>query len=420
MMAAADRLASYLHQSLREFEATGPTPDIRSLVQGDVVLASVAAFTIAADPNPGTALLDMVAMITMGRLVYENYWQSRHGDAFKPMVQSFRKAEREIWELASKLINETEQATLRDLIDQWWTDNPENIQFAYLRFGYMASSGISSAEDQKKVGGLFKSIAKATQQVEETRLMAERTTYLATRIPLLLGGLGDYWMADLVKNEDIKTLLADVHRISMTIDQLPAAIAKERSAIIEHGMKEIGSWSSATIDRTMRSISSERKQTLKQFFRELTQERKKAVDDFLAMEQNFSRLLVEMRATLQEGNQLLASTNELAKLIQPTDPNQTEAPTALGIEDYQVILVNARETIAELNNLVVGLEKAANSPAFDNINQLILNSMDQAEKEGEELIDLTFQRALLLILFAAVILLISQAIFVYIKKRISI
>jgi len=147
---------------------------------------------------------------------------------------------------------------LRGLIDQWRADHPEHTGFAYLRFGYMASDGVTSRSAKQKAGGLFKSVKEATQQVEEARLLAERTTYLATRIPLLFGGLGDYWMGDLVKNKDIKTLLADIHRISMTVHRLPDKLSQERTEAINQGIQEISIWSRSAIDQTMRNISAER------------------------------------------------------------------------------------------------------------------------------------------------------------------
>ena len=319
-MAFADRLASYLHQALRDYEQSPGTDNQRPLVQGDVVLTSISAFTIAADPSPATALLDMVAMVSMGRLIYEEHWLPRQGDSFLPMVHAFRKAEREIWELSAKILDDGQQRTLRELINKWRADNPDQTGFAYLRFGYMASDPTASASDQKKAGGLFQSVRDATQQVEDTRLMAERTTYLATRIPLLAGGLGDYWMSDLVKNQDIKALLADVHRLSATVDQLPEMIARERSAAISQSMQEINAWSRTAIDQTMNSISAEREQALRQVFSEFNKERQNTLADMLAEEQTYSRLLAEMRDTLQSGNQLILSANELAKMLPDPGP----------------------------------------------------------------------------------------------------
>jgi hypothetical protein len=45
--------------------------------------------------------------------------------------------------------------------------------------------------------------------------------------------------------------------------------------------------------------------------------------------------------------------------------------------------------------------------------------MDQAGRQGEQLIDLSFKRGMLLTLFAVVCLLVAQLIFLNIRKRLS-
>lgn len=425
LMAFADRLASYLHQALRDFEQSPEANDQRPLVQRDVVLSSVSAFTIAADPDPGTAMLDMVAMVTMGRLIYEQHWLPRNGDRFLPMVQALGKAESEIWELAAKILDGSQQDTLRELILQWRDDNPGHTGFAYLRFGYMAADKSASASDRKKASGLFKSVENATQQVEETRLMAERTTYLATRIPLLAGGIGDYWMSELVRNQEIKMLLEDIHRLSSTVDQLPKIIARERSAAIDQSMQEINAWTRTSIEQTMVGISAEREQALKQFFSEFSKERQGALEDMLAEEKTYSRLMAEMRETLQSGNQLILSANDLVKSLPVPDEAASasgaeDAAPPMTIKDYQAVLADVNKTILETTRLLAAIEKTADSPAIEKLNQLIVNSMDKAGQEGEELIDLSFKRGMLLTLLAVVALLLAQILFVYIKKRLAV
>ena len=59
-------------------------PRSRRALLGDVVYSAAAAFTIAADPEPQVALLDMVVMTTLGRMVYEDYWRPRFGAPDRP------------------------------------------------------------------------------------------------------------------------------------------------------------------------------------------------------------------------------------------------------------------------------------------------------------------------------------------------
>ena len=90
------------------------------------------------------------------------------------------------------------------------------------------------------------------------------------------------------------------------------------------------------------------------------------------------------------------------------------------IKDYQAVLADVNKTILETTRLLAAIEKTADSPAIEKLNQLIVNSMDKAGQEGEELIDLSFKRGMLLTLLAVVALLLAQILFVYIKKRLAV
>ena len=169
----------------------------------------------------------------------------------------------------------------------------------------------------------------------------------------------------------------------------------------------------------MNSISAEREQALRQVFSEFNKERQNTLADMLAEEQTYSRLLAEMRDTLQSGNQLILSANELAKMLPTPDPNEAEAAPAMTIEDYRAILADVRLTLIELNSLMGGVGQTADSPALEKITQLIATSMDKAGQEGEELIDLSFKRGMLLTLFAVVALLLAQIMYALIKRKLS-
>ena len=104
LMAFAERLTSYLYQGLQDFERAPGALEMRPVVQKDVVNASMSAITIAADSKPDRAMLDMVAMVTLGSMIYETHWLPRHGEMFRPLVRSFSKGEREVWELAAQVV----------------------------------------------------------------------------------------------------------------------------------------------------------------------------------------------------------------------------------------------------------------------------------------------------------------------------
>jgi len=139
----------------------------------------------------------------------------------------------------------------------------------------------------------------------------------------------------------------------------------------------------------------------------------------LAEETTYSKLLAELRKTIEEGNQLLVSAGELAKMLPVPSENETETAPAMDLDDYRVLLVDVQTTIREVKSLLDSVEKAADSPALEKINQLIESSMDKAGKEGEELIDLSFKRGALLTLLAVVALLLAQILFIFVKRNLQ-
>jgi hypothetical protein len=89
LMSYADRYAAVVVQALEDVERMGPPPETRRAILGDAVFSAAAAFTIAADPDPQVALLDMVVMTTLGRMVYEDYWRPRLGPPADPGIAAF-------------------------------------------------------------------------------------------------------------------------------------------------------------------------------------------------------------------------------------------------------------------------------------------------------------------------------------------
>jgi hypothetical protein len=189
LMSFADRYAETLFQAFDYFEPQAPTSKARLIVLSDTIYSSTATFTIAAEPNPEIALLDIVVLTTLGRMIYEEHWQVKFGEAVAPMVKGFRKLEADIWQILARLFTAEQQEELRNLIRAWRKNHPLLLTFAFQRFSDFAAERRQSTLVQAvESGGLFKSVRKATEEVEQMRLLAERAMYIGTRIPLLTGG----------------------------------------------------------------------------------------------------------------------------------------------------------------------------------------------------------------------------------------
>jgi hypothetical protein len=124
-MSFADRSASILIAALEEFDEQGPTPEARKFVMSDISYTLSAAYTIAAEPNPQVALLDLTVIMTMGRSIYEDQIRTQFGDQIEPVIRAFKTLETDVWRIASQVSTLEQQQELRGHIQRWRANNPD-------------------------------------------------------------------------------------------------------------------------------------------------------------------------------------------------------------------------------------------------------------------------------------------------------
>jgi len=424
VMGFADQFVAILGQALEDYHAQSPPSGNRRIIVGDTAYALASAFIIAAEADPDTALLDMLVMVTLGRIVYEEHWQKKWGSQVLPMFYGYRKAEVDIWEIASIVLPPERQRELRQIIREWRQNNPEITTFFQIRFSDFAAerrkSKLSRAE---KGGGLFKSVETATQQVEEMRLLAERGMFLATRMPLLTGLFAETWLSELMENPDINKMQADIHqfsavseRLATVAEWLPDNIAKERQKAIQQVMKEVQTLSQTTLDRVMAKVEIERSAGIKQFFEEFSNERKKVIEDFLAEEERVRGVLTDLRNTLSSGNDLLGTTNSLLTKLNVGVPSDTPAEP-FNIKDYRDTVTEVSSTARELTTLVNSTNQLVTTVGLEKLLPQIAETIVRMESEGKKIIDHSFRQAVLLIIIWMVAYILAKTIINYIVKR---
>ena len=401
LMSYADRYAAVVVQAFEDVERMGPPPETRRALLGDAVFSAAAAFTIAADPDPQLALLDMVVMTTLGRMVYEDYWRPRLGAPADPGIAAFENLEMDIWTVAAPILDEAQQQELRERIETFHADNPELSTYSHLRFADFPSKRASSTLKKKKSGGIFGSVRGITDQVEQTRIMVERAMYLTTRLPLLSGGFADVWLSRLSKNPAVEDLRADLHtfaivsdRLATVAEKLPEQAASERNETVRQVAEEAATFRYEAIEHVFEGVAEERRAILAQLIEE---------------EQRLGGLITELRQTLAEANTLTVSVDALAQRFDvgaPPEPGVVEEP--FDIEDYRATLVDARSMITEANGLVRTTNDFLNSPGADRLVPSLVDAINQAGETSEDLVDHSLFRAAFLIVFFLIGLVIAR------------
>jgi hypothetical protein len=428
VMGFADRFAVILSQSFEDFKKNAPSPKAQLTAHDDLAYSMASVFTIAANPNPQVAMLDMAALATMGRMVYEEHWLKEWGEAAAPFVRGYRQLEAEIWRIVGQVLTPKQQEELGGMIQDWRRSHPEQLLFHYLRFSdFAAGRQQSTLVKAVKSGGLFGSVRQVTQQVEETRLLVERAMFLGTRLPLLGGDFLNVWVSRLLTNPDVGRLLTNmdqvsgsVERVSKEMEKLPDLISDERNKAIDQAMDRVESLRREIVDDVMKRVTVERTATIDQVMNGLASERKNLMQDLASQEEGVRPLLADLNQTLTTGSNLVNSVNSLTDKLgmgQPKEP-AAEPSEPFDIKDYQETMVQASSMIEQVDGLLRTVEEVVSSPGWERTLKVFVETIDRAEETGEEFVDHTIWRAVLLIvifLFGLLIVLVGQQ---YFSKRV--
>lgn len=408
VMSFADRFAAVMVTSFDKFETKQPPEKDRREVLAMVTYSMSNAYIIAGESDPDVALLDIASMITLGRIILEQVGPSRYGQRVQPIIEGFRMAEKDIREIAAVVLTPDQLTGLMSIIKRWRKENPEVTFFPTIRFSDFAAdrraSHLTKAGGQ---GGLFKSVEAATEQVEEMRLLAERGMYLATRMPQMSGLFAELWLTRLLENPHTAKVLTDVSTLSAATDRLAAAAEKLPDQIaVERN---------ATIRQAMKSIAQERNSAVNQIAATLSAERKAALDAFASEEGRIRALLADLRQTLATGNEFVGSVNALATQFKSVTPSEPARP--FDIRDYQMTLAELSNSAQELTKLAALLDRISDKVGADQLIPHIVNALDRAESEGEELIDHTMRQMILLIAIGLIGYIIAKLLIQYFSTK---
>jgi len=434
VMAFADRFVAIIAAAFRVYQAQAPPPESYKFVLDIGAYSMASAFTIAAESNPVGALLDMVTMVTLGRIIFEENLREKFGPQLQPVIEGYRKAEKDIWQVASRVLTSAQKQKLYAHIHEWRRSNPEIVFFPIVRFSDFSAVRSGSDSDKTGSGGLFSSVENATQQVEEVRLLAERGIYLATRMPMLTGVLSGVWFSQLAKHPDVEKILKDVskfsevsERLAIVAEQLPDQIAIERDTTIKQAMENITRLMMTTMDETAKKtitmidaaakkVSLEREAAIRQLMDEFSAERKRTIEDFLNEDKRMRGLLSEVQLTLAEGNKLIVSADSLVKglNLKPGEAKAAAPAKPFDIKDYQVTLKEASNTILQLHGLVrtmdqMGLEKTLPQ---------IVKAVETVEEKGTKWIYFSFILGIALIVIFLIGAVIASLIYRHFAIRI--
>lgn len=377
-MRFADEYVGRVVEETMRFRAGFEDPGAQLLLSNWMLTQSNSAYTIAAGPSPVVNVLDMVTLATLSRMVVEDTLVPRYPEQGSALLTLHRDLEAKAWKLTDDLLTPTQVEEFRGVLAEWRRRNPRVNSVAFIHFmDFARAIGRPAPGENERPGGLFSLLGldplagldPAIRQLEQTRLLAERTIYYLQRMPYILNLQLDRASSELLARPELRGLLRDSERISGSVERfagvaegLPAHLSAEREALI-------------------RQLSAE----------------------LLTQQAAMRPLLVELRSTLEAGDATAASVDGVIQSIdrllarfpaKPADASARERP--FDIQQYTAAAAEFGRTAQELQRLIGSIDSQA--PA-------LAGTLESTIARTESLVDRLFWRsaALLVLLVAAVL-----------------
>ncbi|HEU4485801.1 MAG TPA: hypothetical protein VFR96_09970 [Povalibacter sp.] len=248
VMRYADDYSARITDPLHALDASSTSPELRLLAHDWRIQQSTAAYTIASGPNPIINALDMVVLASLSRMVVETQVSAVAGSNAGPLLDVHRELETQSWALVADTLDDEQREELRALIDEWRREHAQVRAISQVRFADFAAIRQKSSTTQdtgsrsvfERIGlDPLSNLDPAVRELEQTRLLAERTIYYLQRSPALLEMQVERLAYQLAITPEAKQSLAGMERVSLAAESLgklsadaPALIASERQALI--------------------------------------------------------------------------------------------------------------------------------------------------------------------------------------------
>jgi len=348
VMRFSDHFASRLVEGFSEVEDQELPTDVWRTTFEDLLFATQAAYTIA--------VLDLVVLVSLGRIAYEEDRIPRYGEQVAPMGRAFQALEPEIWAIAAKLLTTQQQADLRAMIEEFRVGNPAltSFSFAFVRFGDFAGLKADSSLSKATRSGLFGSMKQAVREIDEIRNLAERGMFVATRMPLLSQAYVELVYVQALNKPEIRNLLGNFDQLTDILAQVPDLITSEREVVMNDLMEKATTLSKETIDGAMDRLTVERRDAVDQVFDRIAQERQATFDLIVSEEQPVRGVLSDLNQTVTGANELAISVNTLAARFVPERPPgwQPEPSEPLDIAEVRSALADIAGILEKNDGIV--------------------------------------------------------------------
>ena len=236
LMDFADRYIQIIGQAADTLQKETHDPNTQVAIHSMKLFPCSAAFTIAIDPSPHVALLDMEVLVHLQGSVWKETAPKRFGDRASVVLDAQQTLEKDIDAIALKVLRPEQLEELKTLVEDWRKENPGQRYVSYIRLSDFTKMNQRRHKKTSvlSVSGLLATLQivnldETTRSVDQARMVAERTLYLTQRMPTLLRWQSEMLFYETAATPEMKDLAATIEAMK----GLPALLASERKTTIE-------------------------------------------------------------------------------------------------------------------------------------------------------------------------------------------
>jgi len=347
------------------------------------IALGTATCSIASGPNAVANLLDMTIFVTATRMAVEEHWRPEgFGEAGRPMLESCRISETQIWRLAGAVLTLEQQAELHRAIEVWHRQNPnlENV-WAARALEFATQVAEASKTEAAQPGSVFSLLRvdplagmdPAVREIAQTRLFAERALYVTQKMPMLLRWQTELLTLNAMETPAVQQLVTNSRQIAASVERF-AAVAEQLPG----------------------QVSAEREEILKAL---------------QSQEKNLTPLVNEVRQTLTAGTDMATSLNTtlttfdaLMNRFGVGETNNSSPPQTntepFRIQDYGQTAAQLEAAARQLTELLVTLDRTIGSTNLLQLSAQAGPVVQQAQSSGRNVVDYAFWKAIWLVVIA--------------------
>jgi hypothetical protein len=285
VMALADtamqRIASEINLA-----RSGQTPEARRDEMAARLALSSSLVAIAMQPDPVDALADMLTFTTLTADAQRVAAMGKPADSPEARLQrALEQNDADAWRAAERWVNEPTRVAFRQRILSWSGSRNSASEVAFVRLADLKRAGSTSVESDS---GLFDSLHAATQQIDQTRLLAERSLFLAQRMPFLMRWQAEVYTGNALATKEAQQTQAQIEQMSAIMETvskmlggMAQQIANERQAALDDLFGHIAEERKAALLQVQDMVKNEREAALQQAATTIDAQRKGILKDLL-------------------------------------------------------------------------------------------------------------------------------------------